>query len=202
MKSKVQKWGNSLALRIPKPVADDLGLAQDSIVELTMTKKTLVVVPAAKPTLRLADLLQRVAPGEHPRRNRFRITERARGVVTSRAYTPGPGDIIWLTLTPVSGHEQAGRRPVLVLSPAAYNAKVGLALCCPITSQVKGYPFEVELPVGLPVRGAVLSDQVRSLDWRARHAELACRAPSSLLPDVMSRLVVLLPLPATEGVRS
>jgi len=117
-------------------------------------------------------------------------------VVTSSGYTPGPGDIIWLTLSPASGHEQAGRRPALVLSPAAYNAKVGLALCCPITSHVKGYPFEVELPAGLPVGGAVLSDQIRSLDWRARHAELACKAPSGVLPDVMNRLAVLLPLSA------
>ena len=116
-------------------------------------------------------------------------------MVTSAAYTPGRGDIIWLTFTPMSGHEQAGRRPALVLSPAAYNDKVGLALCCPITSRVKGYPFEVELPVGLPVRGAVLSDQVRSLDWRARHAEIACRTPDGVLADVMSRLAVLLPLP-------
>jgi mRNA interferase MazF len=84
-------------------------------------------------------------------------------------------------------------RPAIVLSPAAYNAKVGLLLCCPITSQVKGYSFEVVLPQGLPVRGAVLSDQVRSLDWPARNADFACRPSSGILADVVSRLAALLP---------
>jgi mRNA interferase MazF len=115
--------------------------------------------------------------------------------VTCGDDAPDAGDIVWLTLTPTSGHEEAGRRPALVLSPATYNARVGLALCCPITSHVTGYPFEVELPDGLPVRGAVLSDQVRSLDWRARHAELACEVPGDILRQVMNRLVVLLPRP-------
>jgi mRNA interferase MazF len=114
--------------------------------------------------------------------------------VTRGGDAPDAGDIVWLALTPTSGHEEAGRRPALVLSPATYNAKAGLALCCPITSHVKGYPFEVELPAGLPVRGAVLSDQVRSLDWRARHATLACEVPGDILRQVTSRLAVLLPL--------
>ena len=74
--------------------------------------------------------------------------------------------MIWLTFTPQSGREQAGRRPALVVSPSAYNSKVGLALVCPITSKVKGYPFEVPLPNGVPVQGVVLADQMRGLDWR------------------------------------
>ena len=74
--------------------------------------------------------------------------------------------MIWLTFTPQSGREQAGRRPALVVSPSAYNSKVGLALVCTITSKVKGYPFEVPLPNGVPVQGVVLADQLRSLDWR------------------------------------
>lgn len=110
-------------------------------------------------------------------------------------FAPNAGDVIWLTFSPAAGHEQAGRRPALVLSPAAYNARVGLAICCPITSRVKGYPFEVELPAGLPVGGAILADRVWSVDWRSRHAELACRAPKDVLPEVMNRLAVLLPLP-------
>jgi mRNA interferase MazF len=115
--------------------------------------------------------------------------------VTAADYAPAAGDIIWLTLSPTAGHEQSGRRPALVLSPAAYNARVGLVLCCPITSHVNGYPFEVELPSGLAVRGAVLSDQIRSLDWRSRRAERACTVSGELLSAVMSRLAVLLPLP-------
>ena len=116
--------------------------------------------------------------------------------MSGSGYAPDAGDVVWLTFSPTAGHEQAGRRPALVVSPFAYNSRVGLALCCPITSHVKGYPFEVELPAGLPVGGAILADQIRSFDWRSRHAELACRAPTDVLPEVMSRLAVLLPLPA------
>lgn len=106
-------------------------------------------------------------------------------------YTPERGDIVWLTFTPQAGHEQAGRRPALVLSPGAYNRKVGLAIFCPITSQIKGYPFEVAVPQGLPVNGVVLSDQVKSLDWKARKAEFACRLPESVLTTVLKRLGTL-----------
>ncbi len=87
------------------------------------------------------------------------------------AHVPERGDLVWLTFSPQTGHEQAGRRPAVVLSPATYNGKVGLALFCPITSQVKGYPFEVALPEGLSISGVILADQVKSLDWRAREAE-------------------------------
>jgi mRNA interferase MazF len=90
------------------------------------------------------------------------------------AFVPDRGDAIWLTLSPQAGHEQAGRRPAVVLSPKAYNQKAGLAIVCPITQQVKGYPFEVIIPGSLAVTGAILSDQVTSLDWRARQAVLIC----------------------------
>ena len=86
------------------------------------------------------------------------------------AYVPARGDLVWLEFNPQAGHEQAGHRPALVLSPQEYNRRVGLALVCPVTSQVKGYPFEVVLPSGLPISGAVLSDQMKSLDWKARRA--------------------------------
>ena len=106
-------------------------------------------------------------------------------------YTPERGDIVWLTFTPQAGHEQAGRRPALVLSPKAYNGKVGLAIFCPITSQIKGYPFEVAVPQGLTVGGVILSDQVKSLDWKARQAEFVCRLPDGLLMTVLKRLGTL-----------
>src|SRR6516225_8881616 len=86
------------------------------------------------------------------------------------AYVPERGDAVWITLDPQAGHQQAGRRPALVLSPATYNGRVGLALLCPITNQAKGYPFEVVIPAGSPVTGVVGADQVKSLDWRARNA--------------------------------
>jgi len=95
-------------------------------------------------------------------------------------------------MTPQAGHEQAGRRPALVLSPAAYNGKVGLAILCPITSQVKGYPFEVQIPEGLPLEGAILSDQAKSLDWKARKAELICRLPRDTVEQTLLKLGTLL----------
>jgi mRNA interferase MazF len=107
-------------------------------------------------------------------------------------YAPKRGDIVWVTLSPQAGHEQAGRRPAVVLSPVEYNRKVGLAIMCPITRQVKGYPFEVQLPGGLGVSGAILSDQVRSLDWRQRKAELICRLPREQVVEAMSKLHTLL----------
>ena len=109
------------------------------------------------------------------------------------AYVPDRGDAVWLTFNPQAGHEQAGRRPALVLSPAAYNGKVGLALLCPITSQVKGYPFEVRLPEGLPIGGVVLADQVKSLDWRARRAEHIGTVPQATIDEVLRKLATLLP---------
>lgn len=99
---------------------------------------------------------------------------------------------MWVTLNPQAGHEQAGRRPALVLSPNSYNAKTGLALLCPITSSVKGYPFEVLLPAGLPVAGAILSDQVKSLDWRIRNAELSCTLPAGTVSETLAKLNTLL----------
>ncbi len=113
-------------------------------------------------------------------------------MVSRRGYVPERGDAIWITLNPQAGHEQSGRRPALVVSPAAYNGKVGLALLCPITSQVKGYPFEVLIPARLKVSGAVLSDQVKSLDWRARRAKLVDRLPESTVAEVLQKIGVLL----------
>ena len=113
-------------------------------------------------------------------------------MVSSRTYVPRCGDMVWITLNPQAGHEQAGRRPAMVLSPKNYNSKVGLAILCPITIQTKGYPFEVLLPAGLPVTGAVLSDQVKSLDWRARNAELICTLPTETVSEILQKLFTLL----------
>jgi mRNA interferase MazF len=107
-------------------------------------------------------------------------------------YHPNRGDIVWVTFNPQAGHEQAGRRPALVLSPEAYNSKVGLAILCPITSQIKGYPFEVLIPDGLKISGAILSDQLKSLDWKVRQAELICKLPSATVGEVLQKLNTLL----------
>ncbi len=112
-------------------------------------------------------------------------------MVARRARVPDRGDVVWITLAPQADHEQAGRRPAVVLSPAAYNRKVGLALMCPITSQVKGYPFEVTVPTGLPVTGVVISDQVKSLDWRARRAERICALPLPAVSEILQKFRTL-----------
>lgn len=113
-------------------------------------------------------------------------------MVAKKQYCPERGDVVWISFNPQAGHEQAGRRPAVVLSPASYNRKVGLAVMCPITSHVKGYPFEVVLPHDLPVTGAVLSDQVKSLDWRKREATLMTRLPDEIMAEVLGRLEALL----------
>jgi mRNA interferase MazF len=107
-------------------------------------------------------------------------------------YVPRRGHLVWLSFDPQAGHEQAGHRPAFVLSPEAYNRKTGLFLACPITSRLKGYPFEVPLPEGLSVSGVVLSDQVKSLDWKARKATFADDAPPELLAEVMAHVLALL----------
>lgn len=115
------------------------------------------------------------------------------------AYVPDSSDIVWIMFNPQAGHEQAGHRPALVLSPKAYNAKVGLALFCPITSQVKGYPFEVLIPNDFAVEGAILSDQVKSLDWQVRKAEFICKLPSKQFNEVIQKLTVLIRGSVKEG---
>ena len=106
-------------------------------------------------------------------------------------YVPERGDVVWLHFDPQAGHEQAGTRPALVVSPASYNRRVGLALFCPVTSQVKGYPFEVILPPGLQVQGAVLADQIKNLDWRSRRAKYAGKVPRASLAEVVGKILAL-----------
>jgi mRNA interferase MazF len=112
--------------------------------------------------------------------------------VVATEYVPDKGDLIWLDFNPQVGREQAGRRPALVLSPKPYNEKTSLAIVCPITSQIKGYPFEVPLPKNLPLAGVILSDHVKSLDWRQRRAEKAGRVSKQLYEQVLYRLGALL----------
>jgi len=113
--------------------------------------------------------------------------------VVGQGYVPDAGHIVWLEFSPQAGHEQAGRRPGLVLSPRSYNEKSSVALFCPVTSKVKGYPFEVLLPPSMRVTGVVLSDQVRSMDWRARRARFEEQAPAQVVREVKEKLSVLLP---------
>ena len=108
----------------------------------------------------------------------------------SRRYVPDAGEIVWINFTPQTGHEQAGHRPALVLSPAAYNEKTSLMICCPLTSQIKNYPFEVF--IGGTPPNAILSDQVKSLDWRSRNARLKGRVSPEQLAEVRAKIHALI----------
>ena len=108
------------------------------------------------------------------------------------SYTPDRGDMVWINMNPQTGHEQAGRRPAIVLSPFDYNKKVGLALFCPITNQIKGYPFEVAIPKGMKVTGVILSDQVKSLDWRVRQVEFLGKIHEPVIVETLKKLNTLL----------
>jgi mRNA interferase MazF len=108
------------------------------------------------------------------------------------AYVPDRGDIVWLNFTPQAGHEQAGHCPAIVLSPASYNGKTSLMLCCPITTQIKRYPFEVEISDDSAVRGAILADQVRSLDWKARQAKKKSKASKEIVETTLALVRTLI----------
>lgn len=105
-------------------------------------------------------------------------------------YVPDAGDVVWLQFNPQAGHEQAGHRPALVLSPAAYNGKTGLMLCCPMTTHAKGYPFEVRVASGR--EGVALADQVKSLDWKVRQAKRKARATTEELAEVRAKAMALI----------
>lgn len=109
-------------------------------------------------------------------------------------YCPERGDIVWLDFDPQSGHEQKSRRPAIVISPKIYDSKTGLALFCPITNQVKGYPFEVLLPANLAVTGVIIADQIKSLDWKVRNAEFIVKAPKNVLNETMNKFLTLVKL--------
>lgn len=109
-------------------------------------------------------------------------------------YVPETGDVVWLEFDPQSGHEQAGHRPALVLSPSAYNRKTGLMICCPLSTRIKGYPFEVITEVDGRA-GAVLADQIKSLDWQARRARKKSSVPDAIVKQVRSRIKSLLTIP-------
>lgn len=112
--------------------------------------------------------------------------------MVTKGYVPDRGDIVWMSFTPHAGHEQVGHRPAMVVSPKTYNETTSLALFCPITSQVKGYPFEVALPSTGSVTGVVLADQIKSLDWRARRARFEGQTSRKVINEVLGKVLALL----------
>lgn len=113
-------------------------------------------------------------------------------MVIEKKYIPARGDVLWLEFSPKDGYEQAGRRPALCISPLKYNSKVGLAIFCPITSQIKGYPFEVKLPDDIQINGVVLADQIKNLDWRRRNADFVCKLPVKHLNNVLGKIKTII----------
>jgi mRNA interferase MazF len=111
--------------------------------------------------------------------------------MATRGYVPDTGDVVWLEFDPQAGHEQAGHRPALVMSPASYNGRVGLMVCCPMTTQIKGYPFEVPAEVD-GVAAVVLADQVKSLDWKVRRARKKGTVPADVITHVRAKIKALL----------
>lgn len=115
-----------------------------------------------------------------------------------QCYCPERGDVVWVSFSPQSGHEQAGDRAALVLSPRFYNQKSGLAVFCPITTQIKEYPFEVKIPQGYKVSGTILSDHLKSLDWTTRRAHFYCTLPQTIVHEVVRQIGVLISTDAKE----
>ena len=107
------------------------------------------------------------------------------------SYVPKAGDLIWLEFDPQAGREQAGRRPAVVLTPEAYNKKTSLLICCPLTTQIKGYPFEVMVEIE-GIQSAILSDQVKSLDWKIRKAKYKNKVRPEVLAEVKAKAKSLL----------
>jgi len=110
----------------------------------------------------------------------------------AKQYIHSRNDVVWLTFNPQSGHKQSGRRPTIVISPLVYNQKSGLALFCPITSKIKGYPFEVKLPDSSPILGVILADQLKSLDWKARNSEYICEVPPETMNELVNKLKTII----------
>ena len=110
----------------------------------------------------------------------------------ARKYVPDRADVVWLAFSPQAGHEQAGHRPALVLSPSIYNRRTGLMLCCPLTTRIKGYPFEVNIHGPSGAAGVVLADQVKCLDWRLRRVKKINEAPAAVVTEVLAKLRALL----------
>jgi mRNA interferase MazF len=109
-----------------------------------------------------------------------------------KSYCPKRGDIVWLCFNPQSGHEQAGMRPAITISPFEYNKKTNLAIFCPITSKINGYPFEVPIYIKNKINGVILSDQVKSLDWQSRKSKLITKAETNEIEKTLANINILI----------
>lgn len=177
METTIRQWGNSLGLRVPKPLARGLGWADGSKVELVQEGEHLLVRGPAGPLPPLADLVAEISE--------YNI----HGVAIAEPAPPPPdrGDLVWL-----DGPDPGSRLPFLILSRLAYNARTGMALACPVDKRIKGYPFEVVLKVGGRTVGAVLADRVEAVAWRARRVERADVAPGTAVGEAVKLIEALM----------
>ena len=186
MRAVVKKWGNSASVRIPAAVLKAARLSLNEPVDVREESGRIVIEPARRKEYDLAELLKGITRGNlHGGRYR-----REREMVMAGSYVSDAGDIVWVSFNPQAGREQAGHRPAVVLSPAAYNAKTSLMVCCPMTTQIKNYPFEVLLSAENP--SVVLADQVRSLDWRKRRARRKGEISAAELAEVRAKIRALI----------
>jgi mRNA interferase MazF len=191
MKTTVQRWGHSLALRIPKPLAVEIGLSHDAHVDVRLVDGQLIVTPLPRSPYTLEQLLASlteenqhaaVAPGDVAHSQSTR----------KRAYVPTRGDLVQLRHSQEDVHDLIACSPAAVLSPSGYNQKTGLVLLCPITEQIRENPFEVPVPPDVAARGVILADQVCALDWHAHAVVCLDRLPGHTVTEVLQKLSTLL----------
>lgn len=191
MRIKIQKWGNSLALRIPKAFAFQSRIRQNEYVNLKLDNDKIVVEPIEEKKYNSDELLVGIKKSNLHKEIDFGKNW-GRILIKTKYYVHDYGDIVWLTFNPQSGHEQSERRPALVLSPLKYNVKTNLPIFCPITNQIKEYPFEVILPYELEIKGVIESDQIKNFDWKTRKVEFICKLPKAQLNETLNKINALL----------
>lgn len=189
MTTKVQKWGNSLAVRLPKDMARALSFKAGTPVSVKQERRGIMIVPKSEQEPTLEELVEQITPENRHEEIDWGLPAGKRSMVT--IYVPEQGDIVWLSLGAGAGRKQRGRRPALVLSPKFVSVRSHLTLVCPITSHVKGYPFEVPLAVrGVPC--VLLVDQIRAVDWTKRKMQFLEHADGAVVTATVKKVAALI----------
>jgi mRNA interferase MazF len=191
MKTTVQRWGHSLALRIPKPLAVEIGLSHDSHVDVRLVDGQLIVTPLPRSPFTLEQLLASLTD-ENQHAEQAPDDPAGKQPTRQRVYIPARGDLMQIRVKQAAKPEHTQQTLATVLSPSAYNEKTGLALICPITEQVRDNPFEVPVPRDLAVAGVILADQVRMLDWHIHTVACMGRLPGNTVTEVLQKLGTLI----------
>lgn len=180
MITKVQKWGNSLAVRIPRSTARDTHLGLGAEVDVVSEDGRIVMAPVRLKRIRLDDLLKGLTGDKE-----------CDGATPVAAYCPKRGDLVWLGPEVQEGEGETGRRAALVITPISYHRKCGRALCCLVVSRATGGPFETEIPAGCGVPGAVAADLVERVDWRTLPISFGGELPDEAVKEVLHKLAAL-----------